>query len=380
MKRLAPRLLPKSKAAAAAERPEPGAEAEIKAKRADVAAPAAAAAEALASQLASCRLAVASLEDLEFASPPRVLGTGSFGRVCLARHATTGEWVAVKSLLKEHVLRKGQVAHLRSEVAVLRLLDHPGAVRLRAALQDGACVHLVMDLAAGGEFFSHLRAAGRLPEDAARFYAAEAALALEHLHARNVAYRDLKPENLLLDSDGHLKLADFGFAKVLPPGRRTYTLCGTPDYLAPEVILNKGHGRAVDWWALGVLVYEMLCGYPPFGGEDALDTYNKVLRGALSFPAHVSPHARDLIRRLLTADLSRRLGCLAAGAADVRNHAWFRAVDFAALRARKAAPPIRPRSGPAAEAVNFVEEYAGLAPLPSESALTPAEQALFAGI
>jgi serine/threonine protein kinase len=146
---------------------------------------------------------------------------------------------------------------------------------------------------------------------------------------------------MLLDAEGFLKLTDFGFAKELPGSKRTYTLCGTPDYLAPEVILNKGHGRAVDWWALGVLVYEMLCGYPPFCDEDPLSTYGRILRGTLTFPPHVSPLARDLVRRLLQADLSRRCGCLAGGAADVRQHAWFRAVDFGALKARRASPPIR---------------------------------------
>jgi protein kinase A len=151
----------------------------------------------------------------------------------------------------------------------------------------------------------------------------------------------LQPENMLLDVEGNLKLADFGFAKALPPGKRTYTLCGTPDYLAPEVILNKGHGRAVDWWALGILIYEMLAGYPPFCDDDPLSTYNRILRGALAFPSHISPHARDLIRRLLQADLSKRLGCLAGGAGDVKTHPWFRSVNWAAVKARRVPAPIR---------------------------------------
>jgi len=146
---------------------------------------------------------------------------------------------------------------------------------------------------------------------------------------------------MLLDSVGNLKLTDFGFAKELPGAKRTYTLCGTPDYLAPEVILNKGHGRAVDWWALGVLMYEMLAGYPPFCDDDAMGTYDRILRGTLAFPGHISPHARDLIRRLLQADLSKRLGCLAGGATDVKMHPWFRGVNFGALKSGKIEPPIR---------------------------------------
>jgi protein kinase A len=146
---------------------------------------------------------------------------------------------------------------------------------------------------------------------------------------------------MLLDSTGHLKLADFGFAKILPGGKRTYTLCGTPDYLAPEVILNKGHGRAVDWWALGILIYEMLAGYPPFCDSEALGTYQRILGGTLTFPPHISPAARDLIRRLLQADLSKRYGCLAGGAQDIKSHQWFRPVNFAALKARSTLAPIR---------------------------------------
>ena len=146
---------------------------------------------------------------------------------------------------------------------------------------------------------------------------------------------------MLLDSEGHLKLADFGFAKRLPGGKRTYTLCGTPDYLAPEVILNKGHSRAVDWWALGILIYEMLAGYPPFCDSEALGTYQRILKGTLTFPSHISPAAKDLIRRLLQTDLSKRYGCLAGGAQDIKTHQWFRPVNFAALKARKIEPPIR---------------------------------------
>lgn len=151
----------------------------------------------------------------------------------------------------------------------------------------------------------------------------------------------LQPENLLLDSKGNLKMADFGFAKRLPLGKRTYTLCGTPDYLAPEIILNKGHGRAVDWWSLGILIYEMLVGYPPFCDEDSLGTYNRILKGKVVFPAHVSLHAKDLIRKLLQIDLSKRYGCLTGGINDVKGHPWFRSISWSAVKGRKINPPIR---------------------------------------
>jgi len=185
-------------------------------------------------------------------------------------------------------------------------------------VQDPQCIYFALEYVPGGELFRHLRTRGRLPEAAARFYAAEVVSALAALHAGGVVYRDLKPENLLLDAGGHLKVADFGFAKALPRGGRTYTLCGTPDYLAPEVILNKGHGPSADWWAAGVLVYEMLAGAPPFVEADVGATYRRAVEGRFAVPPHFSAAARDLVRRLLQVDLSQRLGCLAGGVGDIK--------------------------------------------------------------
>lgn len=146
---------------------------------------------------------------------------------------------------------------------------------------------------------------------------------------------------MLLDELGNLKMADFGFAKELAPGKRTYTLCGTPDYIAPEIILNKGHGRAVDWWALGILIYEMLIGYPPFCDDDPLGTYHRILKGKITFPSNISPHAKDLIRKLLQIDLSKRYGCLTGGVNDIKGHPWFRNISWSLIKARKVKPPIR---------------------------------------
>lgn len=155
-----------------------------------------------------------------------------------------------------------------------------------------------------GDFFTYLRTKGKLDENAARFYAAQVLLSFEYIHNLNIIYRDLKPENLLLDEKGNIKIADFGFAKTIDV--RTFTLCGTPDYLAPEIILNKGHGKPVDWWTFGVLIYEMVAGYPPFYDEEASGTYQKILDCKLSFPSHFSRSAKDLVRKLLTPDLTKR--------------------------------------------------------------------------
>eukprot|EP00439_Symbiodinium_sp_Y106_P032835 s4304_g3.t3 len=186
----------------------------------------------------------------------------------------------------------------------------------------------------------YLRREGRLPNDQVRFYSGEILLAFGYLHSLHVVYRDLKPENALLDFEGHIKLTDFGFAKVVE--ERTWTLCGTPEYLAPEMIQSKGHGKGVDWWALGVLLCEMLAGYPPFYDENPYGIYQKVLKGHVDFPRHFDVKAKDLIQRLLQQDRSKRLGCLKAGVEDVKKHKWYKGMDWDLLLTRSVTPPFRP--------------------------------------
>jgi len=164
----------------------------------------------------------------------------------------------------------------------------------------------MLDYACGGELFTLLRREGRFANDVALFFATEIALAFEYLHSQDIAYRDLKPENLLIDKQGHVKITDFGFAKVVPD--KTLTLCGTPEYLAPEIIQSKGHNKNVDWWALGVLIFEMLAGYPPFYDDNPLGIYHKIMDGYYEFPPHIEPKARDLVKSFLCADTSVRLG------------------------------------------------------------------------
>ena len=170
----------------------------------------------------------------------------------------------------------------------------------------------------GGELFSYLRSAGRFNNNATLFYAAEIVSALDYLHSLDVVYRDLKPENLLIDRDGHLKIIDFGFAKRVTD--RTWTLCGTPEYLAPEIIQSKGHNKAVDWWALGILIYEMLAGYPPFFDDNPFGIYEKILSGKIEWPRHIDQIAKDLIKKLLVQDRTKRLGNLKNGSDDVKRH------------------------------------------------------------
>ena len=231
-------------------------------------------------------------------------GTGSFGRVRLVKHIKTGRFYALKMLSKALVLRTKQLDHILCEKHVLDELSFPFIVNMYTTFQDENYLYMVLEYSIGGEFFTHLRKAQRFANDTARFYAAGVVLTFEYLHNRNVIYRDLKPENLLLDATGHLKICDFGFSKKVDPGSNTWTLCGTPEYLAPEIILNKGHGKAVDWWALGILIFEMLAGYPPFYSDDRMQLYQTILSGKIEFPRHFKKEARDLISRLLTAVLS----------------------------------------------------------------------------
>jgi serine/threonine protein kinase len=187
-------------------------------------------------------------------------------------------------------------------------------------------VYLAFEYVQGGEIFRLLRKENMFPNDVALFYITEIVLALEYLHRQKIAYRDLKPENLLVASDGHLKITDFGFAKRIDD--RTFTLCGTPEYLAPEIIMSAGHNMGVDWWALGILIFEMLAGYPPFYDSNPYEVYRKITIGHFEYPAQVSINARKLISGLIEHDLSKRFGCMKNGADDVKNHIWFKGVDW----------------------------------------------------
>lgn len=162
----------------------------------------------------------------------------------------------------------------------------------------------------------------------------------EYLHSKNIVYRDLKPENILIGSDGYLKLTDFGFAKYLEG--RTYTLCGTPEYLAPEILLNKGHGKPVDWWCLGILTYEMNAGIDPFNDEDPMAIYQKILKGKVKFPVDFDKNAKSLIKHLLVADLTKRYGNLKGGVADIKKHRWFKTIDWKVLYDKKIIPLYKP--------------------------------------
>ncbi|KAI0166172.1 Pkinase-domain-containing protein [Xylariaceae sp. FL1272] len=289
----------------------------------------------------------------------RTLGTGSFGRVHLVQSKHNQRFYAVKVLKKAQVVKMKQVEHTNDERRMLGEVKHPFLITLWGTFQDAKNLYMVMDFVEGGELFSLLRKSGRFPNPVAKFYAAEVTLALEYLHSKHIIYRDLKPENLLLDRHGHLKITDFGFAKRVPD--KTWTLCGTPDYLAPEVVSNKGYNKSVDWWSLGILIYEMLCGYTPFWDSGSpMKIYENILRGKVKYPAYVHPDAQDLLERLITPDLTKRLGNLYAGPQDVKSHAWFAEVTWDRLSRKDIdapyTPPVKAGAGDASQFDRYPEE------------------------
>lgn len=288
-----------------------------------------------------------SVKDFELV---RTLGTGTFARVWLVRLANPAEEdrdkvFALKVLRKVDVIKLKQVDHVNHEREVLAdVAGHPFITTLITSFSDHDSLYMLLDYCPGGEVFSYLRKAKRFDENTSRFYAAEIVLILEFLHEREgVAYRDLKPENLLLDADGHIKLVDFGFAKRLG-SRETYTLCGTPEYLAPEVIQSKGHTTAVDWWALGILIYEFLTGYPPFWNSNPIEIYKQIVSKPVSFPPEpqISDAAKDIIRSFCTVDRSKRLGNIQGGAQRVKDHPFFYGVNWEDVYYRKYRGPIIP--------------------------------------
>ncbi|KAF2124258.1 Pkinase-domain-containing protein [Dothidotthia symphoricarpi CBS 119687] len=292
----------------------------------------------------------------------KTLGTGTFARVWLVRlkdaqNGDENKVFALKILRKVDVIRLKQVEHVRNERNVLaKVAGHPFITTMVASFQSLDSLYMVLDYCPGGEVFSYLRRARRFNEATSQFYAAEIVLILEFLHEREgVAYRDLKPENILIDAEGHLKLVDFGFAKKVE-NRETYTLCGTPEYLAPEVIRNTGHGTAVDWWAFGILVYEFLVGQPPFWDQNPMKIYEQIVEGRLRFPSAMSPTARDLISGLCTVDTSKRLGNISGGAQRVKSHPWFQDTDWDRMYRREINGPIVPHLRGPADTRNF-DEY-----------------------
>ncbi|PLW49931.1 hypothetical protein PCANC_04746 [Puccinia coronata f. sp. avenae] len=312
----------------------------------------------------------------------KVIGKGSFGKVMQVRKKDTGRIYALKTIRKAHIVSRSEVTHTLAERTVLAQITNPFIVPLKFCFQNPDKLYLVLSFINGGELFHHLQREGRFSEERSRLYTAELLSALECLHSMDVIYRDLKPENILLDYTGHIALCDFGLCKLnMGEAERTNTFCGTPEYLAPEVIKGEGYGKTIDWWTLGILLYEMLSGLPPYYDEDHHTMYRKILKDPLTFPAEIKSDARALLTGLLDRDPNNRLG--ARGAEDIKRHGFFgKWIDWDRLNSKGYRPPFKPSVESAADASNFDSEFTSEMPMDSvveDSHLSETVQQQFEG-
>mmetsp|Transcript_19492 Transcript_19492/g.18822 ORF Transcript_19492/g.18822 Transcript_19492/m.18822 type:complete len:443 (+) Transcript_19492:190-1518(+) len=298
----------------------------------------------------------------------KVLGKGSFGKVMLVKKKddNSGILYACKTLRKAALVKRNQLAHTSTERTILQNINCPFLVHLVFAFQTVDKLYMVLDYMGGGELFFWLKKDRKFTENRVRLYTAEITLALEALHTADIVYRDLKPENILLDAQGHLRLTDFGLAKsgITGSGAEggTKTFCGTPEYLAPEILENKGHGKGVDWWALGTLVFEMLTGLPPYYDTNVQRMYHKILHEPLRFPKgerlQLSESAKDLLRGMLERKVSDRLGCGPTGALEMKKAPFFGPLDLNRVMARNYKPEFAPPASTSETDVrNFDTEF-----------------------
>lgn len=289
-----------------------------------------------------------SINDFEMTC---TLGEGSFGCVVLSKHKPTSKYYAVKVMNKSRIMKDKQLEHTYNEKNVLLAVNFPFLIRMDFCFKDNCNIFFALPFVAGGDMFSLLRRAKTLKEKEAKFYAAQVVMGVEYLHYMDLLYRDLKPENIVVETNGYIKLTDYGFCKMVK--LRTYTLCGTPEYLAPEIILSKGYGKSIDWWSVGVFIYEMIAGFTPFYADDPMRIYEKISTGKYKFTVEFSSQARDLIKNILQLDLSKRYGVLKNGVLDIKGHEWFKSTEWGMILAQKAVAPFIPKVGSPGDASNF---------------------------
>lgn len=275
----------------------------------------------------------------------RVLGEGSFGKVFLVSfeglaNLKMKKLYALKVMSKAQIMHSNQLMHVYNEKSVMLTLYSSFFVRLYSTFQDERHLFMVMEYVPGGELFSYMQKIIKFTVKNARFYISEILVALSVLHGMGIIYRDLKPENVLIDERGHIKLADFGFSKRMYQSA-TWTLCGTPEYLAPEIVMNIGHSFEVDFWSLGVILYEMIVGHPPFYHENQVELCRLIIRGNIKFPSFVSPVCRDIIKQLLQTDRRKRLG-YKKGVKMIQRHAFFHDINWGTMQSRDYVAPIIP--------------------------------------
>ncbi|GMF53920.1 unnamed protein product [[Candida] boidinii] len=321
------------------------------------------------------------LDDFNFLA---VLGKGNFGKVMLAESVHNQELCAIKVLKKDFIIQNDEVESTKSEKRVFLIANrgvHPFLLNLHQCFQTENRIYFVMEYISGGDLMWHVQKE-RFSLRRAQFYAAEVLLALSFLHENGVVYRDLKLDNILLTTDGHIKLGDYGLCKEdMWYGNSTGTFCGTPELMAPEIIQEKKYDKAVDWWAFGVLLYQMLLTKSPFRGEDEDEIFNAILTDEPLYPIHMAKEAVDILQRLLTRDPTQRLGSSKRDALDIMEHPYFANINFDDILACKVAPPYVPDVRDPRDISCFDEEFTSQAPklTPVNSMLSPSMQEMFRG-
>lgn len=267
---------------------------------------------------------------------------GAYARVCLCLHKPSSQYFALKMLSSQEVSRAKQVEHVKCEMEILQETSHPFLLPLLQTSNNSSNPLLLFPYISGGKFYTYLRRAKKFSSPTTLFFSSEIVSALSYLHSVGIVHRDIKPKNILLDREGHVVIIDFGFSKKIH--ERSNTLCGTQKYLAPEMIACTGHDKGVDWWALGIMVYEMLVGYPPFFDDNPFLTSQKILTEPIKWPRNLQAAAKDLIQQLLDRDKTKRLGSREGGAENVMNHRFFDAVDWGDVYHKRLKPPFVPKT------------------------------------
>jgi serine/threonine protein kinase len=300
-----------------------------------------------------------------------VLGKGNFGKVMLAEAKVSKKLYAIKVLKKEFIIENDEVESTKSEKRVFLIANkerHPFLLNLHACFQTETRVYFVMEYISGGDLMLHIQR-GQFGLKRAQFYAAEVCLALKYFHENGVIYRDLKLDNILLTLDGHIKIADYGLCKEdMWYGSTTSTFCGTPEFMAPEILLDKKYGRAVDWWAFGVLIYQMLLQQSPFRGEDEDEIYDAILADEPLYPIHMPRDSVSILQKLLTREPELRLGSGPGDAQEIMSHAFFKGVNWDDVYQKRLPTPFKPNIKDAKDTSNFDQEFTSVTPV-----LTPVQ-------
>lgn len=294
----------------------------------------------------------------------KVLGRGTYGKVQLVRSKIDGKIYAMKTMSKRLLEETEQIDQALTERNILLKTAHSFLVHAHAAFQTKEKIFMILDYVPGGELFGRLKNEGQFSEDRTRLYAAEIMLGLGHLHKQGFVYRDLKPENILLDADGHLKITDFGLVKTNMKNESdtTNTFCGTPEYIAPEMLRQQPYSKSVDWWSFGILVFEMLTGLPPFYDENTHKMYRMIIEDDVVFPGSMSPEAQDLISKLLDKDPAYRLGAGDDDVEEIKRHPFFAPLDWDDVLNRRIQPEWVPEISNELDVSNFDEEFIGQVP------------------